>query len=447
MHMYFREYASIDNAKHCRGQGIPANAEWVVTEKVHGTNTGVYVDAGGSVKIARRTGFAEAPEKHYRADLVVERLHEAFKSAAQEVLAKYGCAAPTDFVIFYGELYGAIYPGMECKSGLMPVQRGVYYSNDVHFRCFDIVVVRPSEKCETTDAHVLVKAWQESRKQLVLFSKNRENLEARSNLEAHCSKIREEVSAGAVNLTPTLDYIHNILDGQIGNVIRDMPPCPNVVLCPHETMLGQTERCEICARHHVPFSEILFKGVKDAAMQFSKATRCMPTTIAELHGMCEPYTEREGNVVRTDVPIHVGERATLVVMKDKNPKFNEVAHSKHTKGSDDLKMEAPRFITRNRLDNVISKVEMGTKATVLAQLLSEDALSDMTKKDQFIQAFSEQSEADSEEVRKILAAHSITLVAGYKAEHPESLVTCIVCDGSGLLLRNFCPLCDGEGGF
>merc|ERR1712217_209554 len=114
-------------------------------------------------------------------------------------------------------------------------------------------------------------------------------------------------------------------------------------------------------------------------MEFSRATRCLPTTIAEQHGMCRPYTEREGNVVRTDMPIHLGERATLVVMKDKNPKFNEIAHSKHTKNSGDLKMEAPRFITRNRLDSVISKVEMGTAANILAELLSEDALSDMMR--------------------------------------------------------------------
>merc|ERR1712176_1363372 len=133
--------------------------------------------------------------------------------------------------------------------------------------------------------------------------------------------------------------------------------------------------------------------------------------------------------------------------KDKSPKFSEVAHSKHSKGSDDLKMEAPRFITRNRLDNVVSKVEIGTSATVLVRLLAEDALSDMAKKDQFVQAFSELSEADSQEVWQILAAHSIRLVAGYKAENQSSLDTCIACDGGGMLLFNFCPLCDGEGGF
>merc|ERR1712043_63078 len=116
-------------------------------------------------------------------------------------------------------------------------------------------------------------------------------------------------------------------------------------------------------------------------------------------------------------------------------------------GSNDLKMEAPRFVTRNRLDNVISKVAVGSAATVLAQLLSEDAMSEMTRKEKFAQAFAEQSEADSVEVRKILLAHSIALVVGYKAEGQEALVTCVVCDGSGMLLHDFCPLCDGERGF
>eukprot|EP00929_Paragymnodinium_shiwhaense_P120766 TRINITY_DN92809_c0_g1_i1.p1 TRINITY_DN92809_c0_g1~~TRINITY_DN92809_c0_g1_i1.p1 ORF type:complete len:491 (-),score=49.59 TRINITY_DN92809_c0_g1_i1:175-1581(-) len=446
-HMYFREYASIDNSKHCGGQAIPADADWVVTEKVHGTNTGIYVDANGSVKVARRTGFADLPEKHYRADVVVEKLSASFRCAALEVLAKHGCGAPTDFVIFYGELYGAVYPGLECKAGLLPVQRGVYYSNDVHFICFDIVVVRPSEKRETGDADAVVKLWREARKNLVLFDKNRESVEARSNLETHCAKIDEEVSAGLAKMAPTADYIRDVLAGRSGHVIRDMPPCPNVVLSPHETMLSQTDRCETCARHGVPFSRILFKGTKHAAMEFSKATRTAPTAIAKQHGMLEPYTEREGNVVRTDMPIHVGERATLVVMKDKNPKFNEVAHSKHVKHSDDLKMEAPRFITRNRLDNVVSKVEIGTTAKMLAELLSEDALSDMMKKEQFAQVFAEQSEVDATAVKTILDAHSIKLVAGYKSDRQESLDVCILCEGSGILLRGFCPLCEGEGGF
>jgi hypothetical protein len=252
------------------------------------------------------------------------------------------------------------------------------------------------------------------------------NISLKSTLGAPLAtyaKIDEKGSTSLANVQPIRDYIRKVLNGQAGNVIRDMPPCPNVVLSPHETMLSQTERCAICTRHSVPFSEILFKGAKDAAMEFSKATRTLPTTIAQQHGMLEPYTEREGNVVRTDMPICVGDRATLVVMKDKNPKFNEVAHSKQLKDSKDLKMEAPRFITRNRLDNVISKVEIGSAASILAQLLSEDALSDMMKKEQFVQAFAEQSEAESGEVKKILFAKSITLVAEYKAERREGLDT------------------------
>jgi len=126
-------------------------------------------------------------------------------------------------------------------------------------------------------------------------------------------------------------------------------------------------------------------------------------------------------------------------MKDKNPKFNEVAHSKHTKGSDDLMMEAPRFVTQNRLDNVISKVEIGATAATLTQLLSEDALSDMQKKEQFMHAFAEQTESDLQEVKKTLTLHSATLVSRYSV---TVLDKCIVCNGSGELLRTIlCPLC------
>jgi hypothetical protein len=350
-------------------------------------------------------------------------------------------------VIFYGELYGAIYPRLECKSGLMPVQRGVYYSNDVHFSCFDIVVVRPSEKCECTDGEALVKLWQESKKYLVLVAKDTGCAEARSNLEAHCAKLDEQIAAGMESLAPTCDFLHKVLDGGTCNVMRDMPPCPAVVLDPHETMVSQSERCKICVAHGVPFAEILFRGAKDAAVAFSKSTRCSPTTLAAKHGMPEPYSEREGNVIRTDMPIYVGPRASLVVMKDKSPKFSEVAHSKHSKGSDDLKMEAPRFVTRNRLDNVVSKVEIGAPAVVLAQMLSEDALLDMKRKDQFVSAFAQQSDADMEEVQNILDTRCIALVAELKAQQRVDLENCIACDGGGMLLHYVCPLCEGEGGF
>lgn len=410
--MYFREYASIDN-RYCKAQAVPADAEWVVTEKVHGTNTGIYVDAGGAVKVARRTGFAEIPSKHYRADVVVEELSDALRSAARAVIAKYGCRAPTDFAIFYGELYGAIYPETECKAGLMPVQRGVYYSNQVHFSCFDIVVVRPSERREVSEGQLLATLWHASRKVLVLFDKSRESADARRSLEEHFAKIAEEVSGGSASLAPTRDYIRKVLDGHASNVMRDMPGCPRVELSPQETLLSQTERCQTCAQHRVPFAEILFRGAREAAVAFSKAVRAAPTTIAEKHGMLGPYSEREGNVVRTDMPIRVGERAALVVTKDKNPKFSEVARSKHEKSSEDLKMEAPRFVTQNRLDNVISKVALDTAPEALAQFLAKDALSEMQKRGQFVQVFAEQSDLASEELKRVLVAHSASLVERY----------------------------------
>merc|ERR1712012_1316493 len=119
-------------------------------------------------------------------------------------------------------------------------------------------------------------------------------------------------------------------------------------------------------------------------------------------------------------------------MKDKSPKFNEVAYSKHNTGSDDLKMEAPRFVTRNRLDNVVSKVEIGAPATLLSQMLSEDALSDMKRKDQFAQAFAQQSDVGIEELQNILDSHCMALVVEFKAQHRQEFECCIACDGSGM---------------
>ena len=67
----FKKYSSIENhfykdyLDQVREQ-VPADVQWVVQEKVHGTNTSFLCD-GNDVKFAKRTSILEDDEKAYRA--------------------------------------------------------------------------------------------------------------------------------------------------------------------------------------------------------------------------------------------------------------------------------------------------------------------------------------------------------------------------------------------
>ena len=65
----FKKYSSIENhfykdyLDHVREQ-VPADMQWVVQEKVHGTNTSFLCD-GNDVKFAKRTSILGDDEKFY----------------------------------------------------------------------------------------------------------------------------------------------------------------------------------------------------------------------------------------------------------------------------------------------------------------------------------------------------------------------------------------------
>ncbi len=106
--------------------------KWYVTEKVHGSNLSFIISTTDVVNIvcAKRTGVITGEFFNY--NIVLERIRNKLLLIHSDISNKYN----TNVIVIYGELFGGIYPTLESK--YMPVQSGIYYSNDIHFMAFDI---------------------------------------------------------------------------------------------------------------------------------------------------------------------------------------------------------------------------------------------------------------------------------------------------------------------
>ncbi|GHT31947.1 hypothetical protein FACS189434_02650 [Bacteroidia bacterium] len=140
----FKKYNSIENTfdtsfvEKIRLEGF-ASLQYVVQEKVHGSNT-CFVTDGDTVRFAKRTDFVEVGEKFYDYEELLERYTEKVLRLFQRVKAKY---SDTKTLMVYGEMFGGTYPHSDVKnnSKIMTIQKGVYYCPIHEFYGFDLYIV------------------------------------------------------------------------------------------------------------------------------------------------------------------------------------------------------------------------------------------------------------------------------------------------------------------
>ena len=137
----FKKYSSIENhfykdyLDQVREQ-VPADMQWVVQEKVHGTNTSFLCD-GNDVKFAKRTSILGDDEKFYDYQEILEEYRD-------KVLSLYGrvCSQHKDVasISVFGELFGGAYPHPDVQriGRLTLIQKGVFYTPSHEFYGFDI---------------------------------------------------------------------------------------------------------------------------------------------------------------------------------------------------------------------------------------------------------------------------------------------------------------------
>eukprot|EP01127_Copromyxa_protea_P013982 TRINITY_DN3823_c0_g1_i1.p1 TRINITY_DN3823_c0_g1~~TRINITY_DN3823_c0_g1_i1.p1 ORF type:complete len:367 (-),score=85.33 TRINITY_DN3823_c0_g1_i1:17-1117(-) len=140
--------------------------KWCVTEKVHGANC-CWITDGKTVWAAKRKSLLEAGELFYPGHSKVQ------EETIAKALKLFGIISETqqdpklpriELVSIFGEFFGGGYPHDDVTAcpGLEPVQTGVYYSPDVHFCAFDILVQRTGHPPVFVDYEIAMNVFKET---------------------------------------------------------------------------------------------------------------------------------------------------------------------------------------------------------------------------------------------------------------------------------------------
>lgn len=140
----FKKYNSIENTyreevlEQIQKHGY-ANQEFVVQEKVHGSNISFWTTDGESIHTAKRSGRIEEGEVFFNYERVLIDLKPKLLAIWQELRNE---KSGIEQVTFFGEIFGGAYPhaDVERTKSAIKVQKGIYYSPNNHFYAFDILI-------------------------------------------------------------------------------------------------------------------------------------------------------------------------------------------------------------------------------------------------------------------------------------------------------------------
>ncbi|XWV25678.1 RNA ligase 2 [Tupanvirus deep ocean] len=136
----FREFSSIDNSnskhiKQLEKYGYTNNmVEWVALEKIHGANFSFVTD-GLNIAVAKRSCVIPDNENFFNSNIIRDKYQA-------DILTMFGKIkndiAEVSSIQAFGEIFGGYYPGFDHTT--KPVQKGVYYKNEIDFLVFDIKI-------------------------------------------------------------------------------------------------------------------------------------------------------------------------------------------------------------------------------------------------------------------------------------------------------------------
>lgn len=140
----FKKYNSIENTfrgeflNRIKTHGFWEN-DYVVQEKVHGSNLSFWTNDGKMFYSAKRTEIIKEQEKFYNSHLVLSEIKP--KLIAIWKLLKIENSKIEQMTIF-GELFGGDYPHkkVDVDKQAFIVQKGIFYSPKNHFYAFDIMI-------------------------------------------------------------------------------------------------------------------------------------------------------------------------------------------------------------------------------------------------------------------------------------------------------------------
>ena len=118
------------------------NHTLIAKEKIHGTNLQWVVSSSG-IRAAKRGGYLEEKETFFNWQLVLKQLRAVFEETFHVCARLFQLEEKDMIVRLYGELYGSHYLGIPSKVGA--VQRRIFYSPNLHWRCFSLEIEHQSQ--------------------------------------------------------------------------------------------------------------------------------------------------------------------------------------------------------------------------------------------------------------------------------------------------------------
>jgi len=144
--MEFKEYPSIENSYRIKTindiiQYGLSYGEWVVTEKVHGSNFSFWMNREG-IRYAKRTTFLREDDNFYGWERVADLYYDRLKQLYIAVGEVFNLKIESYEIALFGEIFGGNYPhpSIERDTKSTTVQKGVYYSPKNDFYAFDLKV-------------------------------------------------------------------------------------------------------------------------------------------------------------------------------------------------------------------------------------------------------------------------------------------------------------------
>lgn len=133
--------------------------DFYITEKIHGSNFSIYCD-GNNIKCAKRTGFLTDDNWFYGWKIIKDLMKNSIYNLFKYISKNYDVKG----VVLYGELFGGYYGSCngdiiervnklnKCykdgsnfsiliEDNLRPIQEGVYYSKEIKYKVFDILIL------------------------------------------------------------------------------------------------------------------------------------------------------------------------------------------------------------------------------------------------------------------------------------------------------------------
>jgi Rnl2 family RNA ligase len=139
----FQKFAKMEEDRFSDKARIPRNAEFVVTEKIHGSNFCVIIK-NDAVFFAKRTAVLAMDDDFYsfRSSGLAATLTALALEVPNCLKEKFSVKIDEkESVYIYGELCGGKYPHPDVKkASVQPVQQGIWYCPDIQFVGFDMCV-------------------------------------------------------------------------------------------------------------------------------------------------------------------------------------------------------------------------------------------------------------------------------------------------------------------